>query len=154
MTTKRNVLLVSVFTTILSISCISEPKNTSKVNVTTTDTTSVSVVGGKEIAAPKENLRTKFHGSYMVETRGIPSSSPVEVYNLHENGKSQWLFVEVNNKGEAIIKQTKEGTWTATDNSVSIKIKGNTGDLIENYEIKNKVLTNVENSGRYLKLTK
>lgn len=153
MTSARNIILLSFFTAIISTSCISESKNNSKPTETLTDTSSIGKIEAKKIEEPKENFRAKFQGSYIVETKGITTSSPVEVYNLHENGKSQWLFIEVNSKGATNIRQTKEGTWTATDNSVSIKIKGNTEEIIEEFRLKNKVLTNVENSKRHLKLT-
>jgi hypothetical protein len=153
MTARKNLLLVTIFTSILFTSCISESSKGSKANQTTTDTTTISEVVMKDTVEPEENFRAKFHGSYMIEIKGIPTSSLVEVYNLNENGKSQWLFIEVNSKGEADIKQTKQGTLTATENSIEVNITGNTGVITESYEVKNKVLTNVENSAKYLKKT-
>ena len=97
--------------------------------------------------------RKDFAGGYTIEVKGVSSAQEVEVYALNENGGASWLWVENDGKGGANVEDKKNGTWTATKNSITINIQGNSGMISETYELKNGILTNVQLPKRYLKRT-
>ncbi len=102
---------------------------------------------------PVVDNKKKFAGSYTIEVKGVSSAQEVEVYALDENGGASWLWVENDGKGGANVEDRKTGTWTATENGITINIRGNSGMISETYELKNNVLTNTQLPKRYLKKT-
>ncbi|KJD35027.1 hypothetical protein PW52_11735 [Tamlana sedimentorum] len=96
--------------------------------------------------------RKKFAGAYTTEIKGKKSSNEsVEMYALNENGGAKWLWIKNNGKNGAIKDDEKIGTWNATENSITIKIKGNTEMIEELFILKDNVLVNDILPNRYLK---
>lgn len=102
---------------------------------------------------PPTNFRSKFAGNYEIEVKGVSSDQSVEVYLLEEDGNASWLWLYHNGKGGAIVDDKKNGTWTASKSDLSISIRGNSGMIVESYEIRNGVLTNTLLPKRHLKTT-
>ncbi|WP_394749574.1 hypothetical protein [Spongiimicrobium salis] len=100
---------------------------------------------------PTEDFKKKFAGSYTIEIKGKTFNEHAEVYALNENGGVSWLWIENKGKGNTNIDDRKVGTWTATENSITINIQGNTGVITESYELKDEVLVNSVLPKRYLK---
>lgn len=96
----------------------------------------------------------KFSGKYTIEVKGVSSEQEVEVYELEENGKATWIWAENNGKGEVIVDDKKEGTWKATNESVTIDIMGNSDMISETYKMKKGKLTDISIPKRSLKKIK
>ena len=79
----------------------------------------------------------KYAGGYTIEVKGYPGKSDAELYVLHQNGKAKWMFIEIDSKGQTNIMSEKLGNWTTSENKITITIKGNTGDLVEEYNLIN-----------------
>lgn len=74
----------------------------------------------------------KYEGGYMIEVKGYASNSEAEMFVLHKNGIAQWMYVTLIN-GKSNVASEKSGNWTATENKITITIKGNSGDIVEEY---------------------
>ena len=95
----------------------------------------------------------KFASGYTIEVKGIKSKSEVEAYALTENGEAKWLFIENDGHGEAVLTQKKTGTWTATEDKITIRIQGQSGLITEEYVLQNGIFVNALNNDRYLKIS-
>jgi hypothetical protein len=96
----------------------------------------------------------KYASGYTIEVKGITSKSEVEAYALTENGEAKWLWIENDGHGEAVLKQKKTGTWTASENKITIKIQGNSGLITEEYVMLNGIFVSTVSDDRYLKISK
>jgi hypothetical protein len=94
-----------------------------------------------------------YSGGYTIEIEGLGNTGEAELYVLADNGKAQWMYIATRAGKEPEIISKKFGSWTATDSYIKISIDGNTGQLIEEYELKNGVFRNKETQSRYLKQT-
>lgn len=88
---------------------------------------------------------TQYEGGYMVEVRGISNQTDAELYVLHDSGAAKWMWIKVQN-GQTQILSEKWGSWTAAINSIKITIKGNTGDLVEQFNLVNGKFVNGDRS--------
>lgn len=94
-----------------------------------------------------------YSGGYTIEVKGLRNTGDVELYVLADNGKAQWMNLATAGRKEPEIMTRKFGTWTAKDSYIEISIDGNTGQLVEEYEMKNGVFYNKNIPDRYLKRT-
>lgn len=154
MLNKKSIIIGTFSTTILLSSCLSETAKNKTVIVGKTETETVAPKSEVETEIVKEDFRPKFAGTYTIELKGVPNSEFVEVYALHENGSAKWLWIETTRNGEADVKTKKAGTWKATEDEITVEIQGNTGILSETYKLKNMVLTNTQDSKKFLSRTK
>lgn len=76
----------------------------------------------------------KYSGGYIVEVKGVPNTDEGELFVLHQNGQAKWLWIEVQN-GQSEIKSEKTGSWTATEDKITITINGNSGLITETYNL-------------------
>ncbi len=95
----------------------------------------------------------KYAGGYTIEVRGF-SGAVVEAYALREDGTASWMWIEPNGMGGAREVEKKTGTWNATETTISTKINGKSGLIVEIYTLKNGVFVNNISSDRYLKPSK
>ena len=95
----------------------------------------------------------KYASGYTIEVKGIKSQTEVEAYALTENGEAKWLWIEKDGHGGAVLKQKKTGTWTATENKISIKIQGQSGPITEEYVLQNGKFVSTLSNDRYLKIS-
>ena len=95
-----------------------------------------------------------YSGGYTIEVNGLPTTRETELHVLADNGKAQWMHLRTNEGAEPDVLSRKYGTWTASSSYIRIAIDGNTGQLIEEYEMRNGVFYNKESADRYLKRTK
>ena len=77
----------------------------------------------------------KYAGGYIVEVNGVPNTDEGELYVLHQNGSAKWLWISVLSNGSTQVKSEKTGIWEATQNKITITIKGNTGNIVETYSL-------------------
>ena len=77
----------------------------------------------------------KFAGGYIVEMKGIPNTNEGEIYVLHQNGSAKWMWITVRSNGATDVKSEKTGTWEAAEDRITIRIKGNTGSIVETYSL-------------------
>ena len=99
-----------------------------------------------------KDLRTKYSGNYKIEVLGTSSDKEVEIYILKDNGEAEWLWVYY--KGNVVnIDDRKLGTWEATESSLNISIRGNSGIITEVYSEKNGALINNQLTKRRLEKT-
>ncbi len=142
----KNFIFVTILSLILLTSCISDKKNNAEKKTEVADT---------EIEKEdKIDYKTKFAGGYTIEVKGVSSAQEVELYALNENGGAKWMWIENDGNGGAIVVDEKSGTWSATENSITIDIRGNSGMISETYKLNNNnVLTNTQLTKRYLKKT-
>ncbi|MCD4769502.1 MAG: hypothetical protein K8R35_04985 [Bacteroidales bacterium] len=96
----------------------------------------------------------KYAGGYTIEVKGISSENSIEAYALADNGQAKWMWIVNDGSGGANLESEKTGTWTATENKITINIKGNTGIITEDYVLIDGVFTNTISNDRYLKLNK
>jgi hypothetical protein len=94
-----------------------------------------------------------YSGGYTIEVDGLGTTGDVELYVLADNGKAQWMYLVTAGRKEPEIMSRKYGSWTAQDSYIRISIDGNTGQLIEEYEMKDGVFYNKDTPNRYLKRT-
>lgn len=88
--------------------------------------------------APEVNpLKQQYAGGYIVEVNGISNEESGEIYVLHENGNAKWMWLKVKPGGQTEVQSEKSGSWTATQDNISITIDGNTGPIIEQYKLIN-----------------
>lgn len=156
MRNKKNLILGTLFIMILFSSCLSDKKKNSNsiIEKPESDIPQLNEGNTKEVRIEtKENFKPKFAGGYTIEIRGVSSTQDIEVYALNENGSASWLWLENDGKGGVDIKTKKTGTWTASENGISINIQGKSGIINETYELKKNVLTNTQLPKRYLKKT-
>lgn len=106
-----------------------------------------------EIAGVDDTYLKIYSGGYTIEVDGLGITGDVELYVLADNGKAQWMYLVTSGRKEPEIMSRKYGSWSAKDSYVRISIDGNTGQLIEEYEMKDGVFRNKENQNRYLKRT-
>ena len=71
---------------------------------------------------------------------------------MNENGKATWMWIENDRSGNTNVKQKKYGTWTATENKISISIQGNTDIIKEEFELKRGIFIDTLTK-RYLERT-
>ena len=95
----------------------------------------------------------KYASGYTIEIKGIKSQSDIEAYALTENGEAKWLWIENDGQGGAVLRQKKTGTWTATENKITIKIQGQSGLITEEYVLLNGIFVNTISNKRYLKIS-
>ena len=95
----------------------------------------------------------KYAGGYTIEVRGI-TGSVVEAYALREDGTASWMRIEPNGMGGARETDKKNGTWDATETTITTKINGKSGLILETYTLKNGVFVNNLSRDRYLKPSK
>ncbi|HPG11488.1 MAG TPA: hypothetical protein PLU37_08165 [Chitinophagaceae bacterium] len=95
----------------------------------------------------------KFAGEYSIEVEGFSQKGDIEKYILKETGEATWLLLQ-NNNGKSNIMSKKNGTWSAKENDILIKISGNSGVIEEEYVLKNGVLANKLIEERFLKRIK
>lgn len=98
--------------------------------------------------------QSAYSGGYTIEVRGLGVTRDIELYVLAENGKAQWMHLRTNGGREPDVLSRKYGTWTAEKSYIKIEIDGNTGQLIEEYEMRDGVFYNKESGDRYLKRAK
>ena len=92
-----------------------------------------SIVVQSSTAQIEENpFMEKYEGGYMIEVKGYASNSEAEMFVLHKNGTAQWMYVTLIN-GKSNVASEKSGNWAATENKITIRIKGNSGDIVEEY---------------------
>jgi hypothetical protein len=87
---------------------------------------------------------------YLLEYSGVYHVSPggAEAFALADNGRASWTYgYKQNGKVETV---TKPGSWVANEGFISISIEGNTGLIVENYDLKNGIFRNTESGLRYL----
>ncbi len=77
----------------------------------------------------------KFAGGYIVEVKGIPDTNEGEIYVLHQNGSAKWMWIFVQSNGATDVKSEKTGTWEAAEDRITIRIKGNSGNIVETYSL-------------------
>jgi hypothetical protein len=95
----------------------------------------------------------KYAGGYTIEVRGY-SGAVVEAYALRDDGTASWMWIEPNGIGGAREVEKKTGTWNATETTITTKINGKSGLIVETYTLKNGVFVNNLSSDRYLKPSK
>ncbi len=143
----KNLIFGIFLSLILLTSCISKKKDNSEPKI---------IQVKSEIDVSKENninYKSKFAGGYTIEVEGVSSAQEVELYALNENGGAIWMWIENDGNDGAIIEDEKSGTWSATENSITIDIRGNSGMISETYKLKGNLLTNTQLTKRYLKKT-
>lgn len=88
--------------------------------------------------APEVNpFMQQYAGGYIVEVNGISNEESGEIYVLHENGNAKWMWIKIKPGGQTEVQSEKSGSWTATQDNISITIDGNTGIIIEQYKLIN-----------------
>ena len=95
----------------------------------------------------------KYAGRYSIQVKGMPSTNETEDYALAPNGRATWLWIINDINGGDKIQQEKVGTWTATQNKITINIQGNAGTIVEEYNFINGQFVNTTFKDRYLKKT-
>ena len=69
----------------------------------------------------------------MVIVDGLQNTNPSELYVLRPDGSAEWIFVNLDKGGLSTILSKKTGTWIASEQEVTITIKGNTGPISEKF---------------------
>ena len=93
----------------------------------------------------------KYAGRYTIQVKGMPSTNEREDYALAPNGHATWVRI-INDRSEGNkTQQQKTGTWTATQNKITISIQGNTGTIVEKYNLTDGQFVNTTFRDRYLK---
>ncbi len=90
------------------------------------------VVQSSTVQIEKNPFLEKYEGGYMIEVKGYASNSEAEMFVLHKNGVAQWMYVTLID-GKSNVASEKSGNWTATENKITITIKGNSGNIVEEY---------------------
>jgi len=89
-------------------------------------------------AVKSSNSKLRVHaGNYTIELSGKTDPNNVESYILKENGTATWMWIQPAGRGGAKVTSEKHGSWDVKENSIVIKIKGNTGTIIETYTYSN-----------------
>jgi hypothetical protein len=101
-------------------------------------------------AAAADQYTEKYAGSYTIEVRGYPGES-TEAYDLRDNGRAIWMWIEPDGHGGVKVGQKDKGKWSATDSTITIKMKGRMGLVEEEYVLHNGVLVSTQLGDRYLK---
>ena len=97
----------------------------------------------KPVTSSKENVVTnnvyldKYAGGYQVDVNNISSNNDAEVYVLRNDGSAKWMYILNDGNGGAKIQSEKNGNWTASENNITITINGNSGSIIEEFDLKN-----------------
>jgi len=94
-----------------------------------------------------------YAGGYTIEVKGLGNTGDAELYILADNGKAQWMHLKTQGRKEPEIMTRKYGTWSADDFYLKITIDGNSGPIVEEYEMKAGVFYNKTEPYRYLKRT-
>ncbi len=76
----------------------------------------------------------KYAGGYMVEVKGYTSDTDAELFVLHKSGSAKWMWIMVQSDGKTKIVSEKTGTWNASEDKITISVKGNTGLVVEEYK--------------------
>jgi len=90
------------------------------------------VVQSSTIQIEENPFLEKYEGGYMIDVKGYVSNSETEMFVLHKNGVAQWMYVTLID-GKSNVASEKSGNWTATENKITITIKGNSGNIVEEY---------------------
>lgn len=93
----------------------------------------------------------RYAGVYTIEINGNESANEIEAYELFENGQAKWMWMGNNGVGDANVRSTKSGTWTANEQKISITLQGNSGPITEDYVLQNGTFTSTFSQDRYLK---
>ncbi len=80
------------------------------------------------------NKLEQFSGNYIIKVKGYSSGNEIEKYTLYKDGTAEWRYIE---KPSYKIISLKKGRWNVEPNLIKITIKGNTGEISENYKLKN-----------------
>src|SRR6478609_11657739 len=102
----------------------------------------------KKYDKPNNPFLTTYSGGYTIEVEGLRNTRDIELYVLADNGKAQWMHLKTQGRKEPEIMTRKYGTWTATESYLKVTIDGNTGPLIEEYEMKAGIFYNKETPKR------
>ena len=102
----------------------------------------------------KNPYLVKYSGGYTVEVKEVSSTNEIEAYALKDNGQAEWMWIKNDGKGGAKIVGQKSGTWESSETKITINIKGNSGSIIEVYELQHGVFVNTLIKDRYLKRNK
>ena len=92
----------------------------------------------------------KYAGGYTIEVKGF-SGLATEAYALRDDGTATWMWIEPNSTGGAKVVDKKTGSWEATATSITTKINGKSGIIIESYTVRNGIFVSNSSSDRYLK---
>jgi hypothetical protein len=92
----------------------------------------------------------KYAGGYTIVVKGNSGES-TEAYDLRDNGRAIWMWTEPDGRGGVKVGQKDKGTWSATDTTITIKMRGRMGLVVEEYVLQNGVLVNSQLNDRYLK---
>jgi phosphomannomutase len=92
----------------------------------------------------------KYAGGYTVELANSNTITDAEVYILRPDGSAKRIHIK-NENGNAQVDSEKIGTWSATENSISITCEGNSGPLTESFQKRNGVFYDTSTGDRYLK---
>ena len=95
---------------------------------------------------------SKYAGGYTVEVSGY-SGGDIESYVLRNNGTATWLWIVPDASQGARTESKKSGSWTASEGSIRISIRGNTGMIKEDFKMRNGRFYSTSSSDRYLKPT-
>jgi hypothetical protein len=101
-------------------------------------------------AVAVDQYAEKYVGRYTIEVRGYPGES-TEAYDLRVDGRAIWIWTEPDGHGGVKVGQKDKGTWSATDSTITIKMKGRMGLVEEEYVLHNGVLVSTQLGDRYLK---
>jgi hypothetical protein len=88
------------------------------------------------------NYLERYAGAYSISPDGA------EAYTLKSDGTAIWVFGWM--ESGKVKTQQKSGSWTAQQGKIKIKINGNTGLIIEDYEFKGGKFRSVEDFSRSL----
>lgn len=130
-----------IFLLLAFASCNSTPDNTSHENEIPRSVKQV------------DPLLEKYSGGYYVDVAGVPSNDVMESYVLSKDGSAKWLYIVNDGANGAKVDSKKYGTWTVTENEITINIQGNTGLITEKYILSNGVFRDDLTGKRQLKLT-
>ena len=101
-------------------------------------------------AAAVDQYTEKYAGRYTIEVRGYPGES-TEAYDLRDDGRALWMWTEPDGHGGVKVGQKDKGIWSATDSTITIKMKGRMGLVEEEYVLHHGVLVSTQLGDRYLK---
>ena len=116
-------------------------------NLSDSNTTTQITTGddSTEVRSAATNKYTeKYAGAYDVVYTNINDGS-AEAFVLREDGSAVWIYA--NSGGDT----RKYGTWSASNASITIYIKGNTGVITERYRAKDGQMRHEQNYNQYLR---
>jgi len=114
--------------TLASLSFVTEAKKQSVIDST-----------NRRVQGQTPNYLAKYSGTYVIKVDGDRSGND-EVLELHSNGNCTWVF----------SGQKKYGTWKGSRGLIQTIVRGNTGDLPEDFQFRNGKFVSTESNTRYL----